>query len=159
MIEVDRAMVGTYRIQLVQMMENAGRHLAQLARERFLREGLRGRSVVVLAGRGGNGGGALVAARHLHNWGADVTVVLTRSADAYTGVPGLQLAAIRGLAIPLIDVPVAQALPSADVIVDGLIGYSLAGTPTGSAAALIQLANAQRAPILSLDMPSVRVDC
>jgi NAD(P)H-hydrate repair Nnr-like enzyme with NAD(P)H-hydrate epimerase domain len=36
MIEVDRLMVDVYGIQLVQMMENAGRHLAALAVERFL---------------------------------------------------------------------------------------------------------------------------
>ena len=36
MIEVDRAMIEDYGIDLVQMMENAGRNLAALARERFL---------------------------------------------------------------------------------------------------------------------------
>ena len=36
MIEVDRAMIEDYGIELIQMMENAGRNLAHLARERFL---------------------------------------------------------------------------------------------------------------------------
>lgn len=36
MIEVDRAMMQDYRIELIQMMENAGRNLAHLARMRFL---------------------------------------------------------------------------------------------------------------------------
>jgi len=36
MIEVDRAMVEDYRIELIQMMENVGHCLAVLARERFL---------------------------------------------------------------------------------------------------------------------------
>ncbi len=36
MREVDRLMIEEYQIQLIQMMENAGRHLAALARERFL---------------------------------------------------------------------------------------------------------------------------
>ncbi|MEJ2554871.1 MAG: NAD(P)H-hydrate epimerase [Anaerolineae bacterium] len=57
-------------IELIQMMENAGRVLAHLARERFLDGAPRGRGVVVLAGSGGNGGGALVCARRLHNCGA-----------------------------------------------------------------------------------------
>ena len=35
MIEVDRAMMEDYKIDLIQMMENAGRNLAHLARERF----------------------------------------------------------------------------------------------------------------------------
>ena len=42
------------------MMENAGRNLALLARQRFLQDDPRGKRVIVLAGTGGNGGGALV---------------------------------------------------------------------------------------------------
>ena len=74
MREVDRAMVEDYGILLIQMMENAGRNLAHLARRRFLDSDCRGRRVVVLAGSGGNGGGGLVCARHLHNWGSTVSV-------------------------------------------------------------------------------------
>ena len=43
MREVDRAMIEDYGISLVQMMENAGRNLAQLARSRFLNGGATGR--------------------------------------------------------------------------------------------------------------------
>ena len=78
MIEVDRAMIEDFGIDLVRMMENAGRSLAHLARERFLDGDPRGNRVVVLAGTGGNGGGALVAARRLHSYGASVTVYATR---------------------------------------------------------------------------------
>ena len=71
MREVDRIMIDELGIELLQMMENAGRTLAELARSRFGPQ-----SVVVLAGPGGNGGGGLVAARHLANHGVDVRVVL-----------------------------------------------------------------------------------
>ena len=56
MIEVDRAMMEDYKIELIQMMENAGRNLASLARERFFGGNPVGHHVVVLAGSGGNGG-------------------------------------------------------------------------------------------------------
>ena len=69
MIEVDRAMMEDFKIELIQMMENAGRNLAHLARERFLEGDPRSRKVVVLAGTGGNGGGALVCARRLQTTG------------------------------------------------------------------------------------------
>jgi len=65
-------MMDDYRISLFQMMENAGRCLAMLTRERFLQGDAKGKAITVLAGNGGNGGGALVAARRLHNWGAHV---------------------------------------------------------------------------------------
>jgi len=69
MREVDRAMIEDFGIQLVQMMENAGRALATAARVRLGGSAV-GRSVLILAGRGNNGGGGLVAARRLANWGA-----------------------------------------------------------------------------------------
>src|SRR5712692_10179808 len=87
MIEVDRAMMQDYRIELIQMMENAGRNLSHLARLRFLDGNPQGKKVVILAGTGGNGGGALVCARRLHNWGAQVQVYLTRLAKDFTPVP------------------------------------------------------------------------
>ena len=59
MIEVDRAMIKDFKIELIQMMENAGRNLAHLARVRFLDGNSAGKRIVVLAGTGGNGGGAL----------------------------------------------------------------------------------------------------
>src|SRR5262249_58370637 len=70
---VDRAMVEDLHIELVQMMENAGRNLAELAITRFAPD-----SVTVLAGPGGNGGGGLVAARHLANRGCQVQGVLSQ---------------------------------------------------------------------------------
>ena len=65
-------MIEDYGILLVQMMENAGRSLAQLAASRFLGGAPQGKHVLVLAGPGGNGGGGLVCARRLHNRGAQV---------------------------------------------------------------------------------------
>ncbi len=152
MIEVDRAMIEDYGIELIQMMENAGRALAILARDQFLGGVGKDKQVTVLAGRGGNGGGALVAARRLATWGLDVQVSLTREPDTYTGVPGHQLAILRAMGVRL-----QASLPKtsvSDVVLDGIIGYSLNGAPTGRSAELIRWANAQSAPILSLDVPS-----
>src|SRR5216684_6668292 len=52
MREVDRVMVDKLGVSLVRMMENAGRNLAELARY-LLGGDARGRSIVVLAGPGG----------------------------------------------------------------------------------------------------------
>ena len=69
MIEVDRLMIEEYHIELIQMMENAGRCLAIVARDVFLDNDPENKSICILAGTGGNGGGALVCARRLSNWG------------------------------------------------------------------------------------------
>ena len=156
MIEVDRAMAEDYRIELVQMMENAGRNLAHLARKRFLNGDPRGQTVVILAGRGSNGGGGLVCARRLHNWGARVHVFITHPDEEYTGVPAHQLEILRRMGLPVTIGAgmVLSGLLGVDLIIDAIIGYKLAGEPYGVAARFIQWANAQNVPILSLDVPS-----
>ena len=154
MIEVDRAMIEDFHIDLARMMENAGRNLAHLARSLFLDSDPRGRSVVVLAGRGGNGGGALVAARHLHNYGAEVAVVIARSEHDFDPVPRQQLEAAERMGIMVHSSDMLSTISAIDLVIDGVIGYSLKGTPRGGAATLIEWANRQAAPILSLDAPS-----
>ncbi|MCB8921639.1 MAG: NAD(P)H-hydrate epimerase [Ardenticatenaceae bacterium] len=154
MAEVDRAMIEDYKIDLTQMMENAGRNLAHLARERFLNGDPRGKRVVVLAGTGGNGGGALVCARRLHNYGAAVHVFVTKLDEAFTPVPRHQLDNLRRTAVPVTLTDAIQDDEPVDLIIDGIIGYSLQGNPRGTAAHLIQWANRQVAPVLALDTPS-----
>lgn len=154
MIEVDRAMMEDYRVDLVRMMENAGRNLAHLARVRFLGGDPRGRRVVALAGTGGNGGGVLVAARRLHNYGADVAVFATKPADEFMPVPAQQLDLLRRMGVRIGPADDMGSTRAPDVILDGVIGYSLHGAPRGGAETLIRWANDQTAPVLSLDAPS-----
>jgi NAD(P)H-hydrate epimerase len=143
MREVDRAMIEDLHIELIQMMENAGRSLAELALTRFAPV-----TVTVLAGPGGNGGGGLVAARHMVNRGRTVSVVLSEP-DSLTPVPAHQADILARMGAVM-----ATAPPGADLVVDALIGYSLRDDPTGRAAELIQWANQQPAPVLALDAPS-----
>jgi len=154
MIEVDRAMVEDYRIELIQMMENAGRNLAHLARQRFLSGDPRDNKIVILAGTGGNGGGAMVCARRLHNWGADVQVFITKAASEFSAVAAHQFDILRRMGISVDDADTLANIQRLDLIIDGVIGYSLKGAPEDTAAILIQWANKQDAPILALDAPS-----
>ena len=148
MRQVDRVMIEDLGIELIQMMENAGLHLAELARSRFSR--LRDVPVTVLAGGGNNGGGGLVCARHLANWGAPVSVVLDRSPNEITGVPAHQMRILRRMGMSFLEEPPA----SPGLIVDALIGYGLSDDPKGRSAELIDRANGTDAPTFSLDAPS-----
>ena len=147
-------MIEDYGIALVQMMENAGRELASLARSRFLDGVATGRRVIILCGSGGNGGGGLVCARRLHGWGAEVMVWISSPATRFQGVPGLQLDIIKKIAVPVVEAGNEPRLPDAHLIVDAIIGYGLIGPPRGAAASLIRAANSNDAPVLSLDVPS-----
>ncbi|MEL6982635.1 MAG: NAD(P)H-hydrate epimerase [Actinomycetota bacterium] len=143
MIEVDRVMIEDLHIELIQMMENAGRHLA-----RAVLDGVSPATVAVAAGSGGNGGGGLVAARHLANAGVDVTVVTTRPAEAMGPVPAHQFDILQRMGVAFRD-----ELPPADATIDAVIGYSLRGAPRGASAALIGAMEAADV-VVSLDTPS-----
>jgi len=157
MREVDRLMVEEMGIVLLQMMENAGRTLAEQAR-RMLAGDVSERRIVVLAGRGGNGGGGLAAARRLAIWGADVSVSLGQARERITDVPAQQLGILEqiGVAVhgPEATDGLADALRTADLVLDALIGYSLRAPPREPIAAFIRAANSSGARVLALDIPS-----
>jgi len=153
-IEVDRLMVDVFGIQLVQMMENAGRQLAILARKRFLEGNPVNKKVIVLAGSGGNGGGAMVSARNLHNWGCKVDVFLTEPVSELTGVIQDQAMILQTMDVELKTVIDLDKVTAPDLIIDGIIGYSLVGAPRGAAAEMINWGNRLDSPVLSLDVPS-----
>ncbi len=132
------------RIELIQMMENAGRNLAELVLKRFSPA-----TVTVLAGSGGNGGGGLVAARHLANRGVEVCVTLGRQAKALAPVPVHQYEILQRMGVPVVDEP-----HRSDVVIDALIGYSLKGAPRGRIGELVGRIGDLGDHVVSLDTPS-----
>jgi NAD(P)H-hydrate epimerase len=159
MSRVDRIMVDELGVEVLQLMEVAGQAVASWARQRFLRGTARGKTVLVLAGSGGNGGDGMVAARFLHGWGAHPAVWLGHDADTLRGAAAHQLRSLIALGLPIHSPPQpgqehSGDLPAADLILDALLGFGLSGPPSGPAARLIAAANAHPAPILAVDLPS-----
>jgi NAD(P)H-hydrate epimerase len=152
MAEIDRAAVAEYAISLEMLMENASRGIALAARA-CLGGRVAGRGIVALAGPGNNGGDALGAARHLLDGGARVTVVLAATPDRLRPAPRRQYDALVAIGAPPRPLD-ARALSIADLVLDGLLGYSVSGPPRGEIASLIVAANASRRPILAIDLPS-----
>ena len=150
MAEVDRLMVEAYGILLIQMMENAGRNLAEQAR-RMLGGSLNDRQIVVLCGTGNNGGGGMVAARHLFNRGARVRTRLVADPARLKAIPAHQWQILSALGI--IE-NATLALDEADMIIDAMIGYGLTGNLRSQVAEWIERANTAHCPILALDTPS-----
>ncbi len=151
--QVARLLVREYGIAAIQTMENAGRGLALLAK-RLLANDLVDRPIVVLAGRGHTGGGGLAAARHLLNWGAWVQVVCSDPPEGYRGVPAAQLRTLQAMGAALAWAEEGWELPPCDLVIDAIVGCEGRSSPRGKVSELIELANSNRAPILSLDAPS-----
>ena len=150
MAEVDRIMIESYGILLIQMMENAGKSLAELARRRLGGQVL-GKRIKVLCGAGNNGGGGMVAARHLSNWGAQVQVELGASREKLKDVPAHQWQILQAMGVAKEPSPEHE---KPELILDALIGYGLTGNPRGRTAEWIDWINRSGSPVLALDAPS-----
>jgi NAD(P)H-hydrate epimerase len=150
MVEVDRLMIEEYDIQLIQMMENAGRNLAELSR-RMLGGDVPSKRIAVLCGAGNNGGGGMAAARHLHNWGADILLKVLSPHDLLKDVPAHQFQILKKMGIP--DQETIN-LNTVDLVIDAMIGYGVTGDPRGVIADWIRRVNAAARPVLALDTPS-----
>ena len=141
MAKVDKLMVKDYNISVLQMMENAGRILANLVLEHHPKK------VCILVGKGNNGGGGLVAARYLHNHGVKVSIVLAQK--ALKTIPKSHLKTVQKLKIPIL-----KKIPKCDLIVDALLGYNSKGELRGNVKRIVIEANLSGIPIISLDVPT-----
>ena len=142
------------------LMENAGLEFARRVRHHLGR--VVGASILVLVGPGNNGGDGLVAARHLHAWGARTSVYLCR--DRPPNDPKLALAQARGMPVMPAseDSELAQlqrALAPADLVVDAVLGTGRSRPIEGLLREiLLRLARVKAARpdlrIISMDLPT-----
>ncbi|WP_255152765.1 NAD(P)H-hydrate epimerase [Halorarius halobius] len=151
MQEVDQVAVEDVGLQLLQMMENAGRILAWHVRDIQKEE----TPVLVVAGNGGNGGGGMACARHLANRGAPVRLIVDRPPDELSGAAATQYRILDEMDIPITtDTERLSQSEGQRVIVDALIGYGLDGEIRPPASGLIKRINGVSESVVSLDVPS-----
>ena len=135
------------------MMENAGRNLSTLARDLFFNGNVYKKRILILAGNGANGGGALVSARHLINWGANVQVIISKNEEYFSEVPKIQLEILKQIGTDIYHFEDYKKNTKTDLIIEGLVGYSLNGNPKGTLKDIIEFANDLPVKKLSLDVP------
>ncbi|MFH1364418.1 MAG: NAD(P)H-hydrate epimerase, partial [Candidatus Aenigmatarchaeota archaeon] len=151
--KVDELAVEEFGIKIIQMMENAGRHTAKLAKKML--GSMEGKSILVFAGKGNNGGDGVVAARFLHNWGAYVKIIMADIHGRLKDLTKEQILTLKSMNVPVLypgDVKFDEL--KADLIVDGLFGYNINGNPLDMYAKLVEFANDSGIPVLSIDVPT-----
>ncbi|HKT22818.1 MAG TPA: NAD(P)H-hydrate epimerase, partial [Nitrososphaerales archaeon] len=143
MAEADRLAIDGLGMSVDSLMENAGTKTAEVAKE-MLGGDAAGRRVAVLVGRGNNGGDGLVAAMHLHNWGADVSVAVAEGVRALRDVPARKFATVEKMGLRTAG---PEEELESELIVDALLGYGSKGSPREPLAGLIRRANESGTPI------------
>lgn len=174
--EIDRLAIEHYGIPILVLIENAAFQLALVASELLPAPS---RSALIVCSRGNNGADALALARHLHNAGWNLHLLLSHPPEAFRDPAAIHLHTARQMGIPIhvstahsaaIDVPhLLASFATPTLIIDALLGTG-AERPIESStsiAALITAINAARTPtstaphtdrprpiILSIDLPS-----
>src|SRR5881396_1389930 len=140
-----------FGISTLDLMEAAGKAVAEVARSEF---GAVGKRVLVLCGTGNNGGDGLVAARHLAK-DARVTVLLARSPDQFdTKEAQTNFERLRDAQILAGLDRSEEAIAEADLIIDALLGIGAQGSLREPFASLLRQVNASGKPVISVDVPS-----
>jgi len=139
-------------MKILQMMENAGYQIASLIRKKYSP-----RNVLVLAGKGNNGGDALVVGRRLADWGFNVRFIFAESPVRFKNESKHQIAILQSMRADMKFFDTGKNKPDfdwANIIVDGLLGYNVKGNPKLGYKELIELANSSGKDIIAIDAPS-----
>lgn len=158
MREIDRRAIEDYGIPSYELMERAGRAVAEKAAEVA---GPAPKKVLVLAGKGNNGGDGLVAARCLHGKGYAVQILLFSEGKKLKADPARNFVANAKLGIPCRIVgehfaweTVPELFRDSEVIVDALFGVGLDKDLDEPYVGVIRQMNESKRPIVSVDIPS-----
>jgi hydroxyethylthiazole kinase-like uncharacterized protein yjeF len=149
-VDVNAMSLGVTNLQL---MESAGQALAEMARA------VSPKRILVLCGKGNNGGDGMVAARHLQR-GADTDVCYLDSGKRSSACEH-QLAALKRCRVSLHPFQCSDDLKAlrslfdkADVIIDALLGIGVTGAISEPLLSCIMMANASKAQIIAADVPT-----
>lgn len=145
----------------VVLMENAGRGCARLILEK-----LNPAKVLVICGKGNNGGDGFVIARHLYNAGAAVKVALLGQADQVKGDAAVNLKIWQKLGHLVELDPESHRCPQelekltrgCDVVVDAIFGTGLQSSLKEPWRPIIRAVNSNTAKVVAIDIPS-GLDC
>ncbi len=152
---LDKAAIEHWGIPELLLMENAGLASFEVIRQEC---GIPGKSFIVVAGVGNNGGDGFVAARKIHSMGGEVKVFLCGEAGKYKGSARSNLEIIRKLPIKITEIPsvrdLKRDLVHCHAIIDAIFGTGIAREVSGTHKDVIDLINNSGKTVISLDIPS-----
>ena len=159
MRNVDRRAIAEMGIDGLLLMESAGQGVATALLEDYSGEMARG--LLIVCGKGNNGGDGFVVGRHLARFGHVPRILLLARAEELRGDAEVNIRAARasGLEIEELADEAAwdasrSAIDESGLILDAILGTGIKGGARGLAARAIQDLNASAVPVVALDIPS-----
>ena len=159
--EVDRLTTERHNTPSLTLMENAGAAVAQYCISRVETPG--SAQILVLCGKGNNGGDGLVAARRLIQQGCRPHVVLLGSyeqvrGDARTNLDALIHAGLKPASVTTLDQwgTIAASIPAPALVIDAILGTGLTQPVEGFLAKVVEDVNIRfpQARVVAVDLPS-----
>ncbi|HPI92202.1 MAG TPA: NAD(P)H-hydrate dehydratase [Deltaproteobacteria bacterium] len=152
---MDKAAVERYGIPEALLMENAGLAAFNVLKREV---SIEGRSFLVLAGVGNNGGDGFVTARKILSAGGTVKVLILGDRSRYQGAARLNLDIISRMPITVSEVTsirvIRRELACCDVVIDAVFGTGLTREVGGIHRQAFEAVNSSGKTVLSLDIPS-----
>ena len=159
MKEIDRKATSIYGIPSLILMENAGLQATEVVQE--ILGSVVGKNVVILAGKGNNGGDGFVVARHLLNAGANVDTFIMGNPGEFTPDSRTNfdiLSRMTSSIYPLYQEEqlnkLMLGLLGTDLIVDAIYGIGFKGSLGELDAKIVRMINWTRVPVVAVDIPS-----
>ena len=159
MQEMDRLTIEEIGIPGVVLMENAARGASRVFLAHFAPP--RNSRVLILCGRGNNGGDGYVMARVLSEAGLKVSVLVLAEFNQIGGDALVNLNILRHMGMEILEVPSEtqwkkqrHLLKDCEFIIDGLLGTGLHSPVRGFYARVIEEVNRANKPVTAIDIPS-----
>lgn len=156
---IEQTAIKEYGISELVLMENAGVEVSRIVKCHI--GDVSNKKIIILAGKGNNGGDAFVTARHLANQGAKIKVFILGDIIDITDSPAINLAIIKKMNIDITPLnherdwdKMKISIAFADCIIDGLIGTGFIGPIREDAEKVINLINNSGKDIVAIDVPS-----
>jgi ADP-dependent NAD(P)H-hydrate dehydratase / NAD(P)H-hydrate epimerase len=157
--EMDRLTINDAGIPGVVLMENAAKGAVKIFLEHF--DPPHESSIMVICGKGNNGGDGYVMARYLHKRGMKVSVIITGERSAISGDALINLLIIEKLGIEISEINddisfecIPDRLTGCNYIIDGIFGTGLNSLVLGIYKKVIDAVNTSKKPVMSVDIPS-----
>jgi hydroxyethylthiazole kinase-like uncharacterized protein yjeF len=145
-------------VPVAALMENAGAAVARFCLRRYPWEGSHDSTVVVLAGKGNNGGDGMVAARHIAATHRRVVVALLGAKDDVKGDAAAALEAASHGDVEVLEIAdetaLREVLHGAALVIDAVVGTGFKPPLRGLAAMAQEMLQGMAVPVVAVDLPS-----